>query len=358
MDTYPIAVRSLEAFYKINGRTLEKNYKEVLSGFDSWEQGPHAGEWMLLGENIGESLCLDETMLQRDLTSILSNREGHCRKGSVVAAVRGTRAEDVIGVLKRIPLERRERVKEVTMDFSESMRAIAHSCFPNAKVIIDCFHLIKRGVEALEELRLRYKREAVKEQRRQQAAYRKRHKRLAEARRAYRKRHPKRYSGKRRGRKPQRLNGSFSPQVLTNGDTLVELLTRSRYLLSQSGEEWTVRQRARARILFEKYPKLREAYGMVCSLRSIFRDKRLLREEARMKLHAWYDKVAACTLREMKSVRDTIKTREEEVLNFFVNRSTNAIAESLNSMIKGFRTRLRGVRDISFFMYRASLIFG
>lgn len=116
-----------------------------------------------------------------------------------------------------------------------------------------------------------------------------------------------------------------------------------------------MRQKDRAKILFEKYSKLREAYGLVCRLRSIFRDKMLLREEAWTKLHEWYANVAACTIREIKSVRDTIKAREEDVQNFLVNRSTNAFAKSLNSMIKGFRTRLRGVRDISFFTAHARL---
>ena len=31
----------------------------------------------------------------------------------------------------------------------------------------------------------------------------------------------------------------------------------------------------------------------------------------------WYEKVSACTLREIKSVRDTIKFYENEILNYF-----------------------------------------
>ena len=50
--------------------------------------------------------------------------------------------------------------------------------------------------------------------------------------------------------------------------------------------------------------------------------------------------------------------KEEEVLNYFINRSTNAHAESLNSKLKGFRAQLRGVQDLPFFMFRASIIFG
>ena len=44
--------------------------------------------------------------------------------------------------------------------------------------------------------------------------------------------------------------------------------------------------------------------------------------------------------------------------NYFLNRATNASAESLNSKIKQFRAQLRGVIDVDFFLYRLSLIYG
>ncbi|NMA74034.1 MAG: transposase, partial [Bacteroidales bacterium] len=47
----------------------------------------------------------------------------------------------------------------------------------------------------------------------------------------------------------------------------------------------------------------------------------------------------------------------EEILNFFVNRSTNASAESFNAKLKAFRASLRGVSDIKFFLFRVSNIY-
>ena len=72
----------------------------------------------------------------------------------------------------------------------------------------------------------------------------------------------------------------------------------------------------------------------------------------------WYGKVAACTLREIKSVRDTIKFYEDEILNYFIKRQTNASAESLNSKVKCFRAQVKGVKDIPFFMYRLATVLG
>ncbi|MDR3251914.1 MAG: transposase, partial [Tannerella sp.] len=47
----------------------------------------------------------------------------------------------------------------------------------------------------------------------------------------------------------------------------------------------------------------------------------------------------------------------EEILNFFIKRSTNASAESFNAKIKNFRASLRGVNDMDFFLFRLSKIF-
>ena len=111
-------------------------------------------------------------------------------------------------------------------------------------------------------------------------------------------------------------------------------------------------------MLFSLYPKIKEAYNLVDSLRNVFRMKTLDRVNARNRLHEWYQKVAGCFLREVKSARDAVRFKEEEVLNYFINRSTNAAAESLNSKLKRFRAQLHGVSDLPFFMYRVSLIFG
>ncbi len=137
----------------------------------------------------------------------------------------------------------------------------------------------------------------------------------------------------------------------------VELLTRSRNLLSQSGDKWGEHKKERARLLFDLYPQMQEGYSLICKVRDIFKRK-LTIDEAKHRLHEWYKDVNICTLREIKAARDCIKSREVEVLNYFINRATNASAESLNSKMKGFRAQLHGIADIPFFMYRICTIFG
>ena len=233
----------------------------------------------------------------------------------------------------------------------------AEKAFPNATIMIDCFHIIKRTRDATEEIRLRKKRLAITEQNKERGDFKKKQERNRKQRKYYRKRHPKKYKRKKRGRKPIRGNSAFRPTTLDNGETKVELITKSKHLLSMSRDKWSDSQKTRAALLFGLYPKIKEAYELVDSLRAVFRSK-LSREEATKRLHGWYQKVAECTMREVKAARDLIKSREEQVLNYFINRSTNAAAESLNSKLKRFRAKLHGVSDYTFFLFRVSRIFG
>ena len=62
---------------------------------------------------MGPYLSIDETFLSDDeLYTIVTNKEAKGRKGSIVAIVRGTKAEDVIEVLLRIKKGLRHKVKE------------------------------------------------------------------------------------------------------------------------------------------------------------------------------------------------------------------------------------------------------
>lgn len=96
-----------------------------------------------------------------------------------------------------IPLQisekERLRVKEVTADLSDTMAVIVHTAFPNAILTLDCFHIMKRCIDGVEEIRFRYRREAQAEQRRLELEHRRRLKRYAARRRCYRKKHPKNY---------------------------------------------------------------------------------------------------------------------------------------------------------------------
>jgi transposase len=359
LDTFPVTARHLGRYFKTDGNNLERAYKHHLSGFEGWNQKEHAQDWILLAENFGEKMSIDETMLCDDLVTIFSNKAGKGKHGTLAAAIVGTAVEDVLKILLQVPEEIRRRVKEVTMDFSDSMYSIIRQAFPWATIVIDCFHIMQLAGKAPEEMRLKLKRAARKELKKQECEFKKQQQKRAKYRAKYAKTHKPKKSknGKQLGRPRKRKNEKFEPERLDNGETKVDLLTHVRYPLLKSGDEWTEFQKKEMKILFELDPRMKKAYGLLCALRNIFKKKQS-REKARKALRAWYKNVGKSLIRELIAVRDTIKSKEEYVLNYFNNRSTNASAESLNSKMKGFRTQVRGVSDLPFFMYRCMMIFG
>lgn len=360
MDTYPVTAQCVGRFFRTDGKYLGRAYKEHLSGFPDWDQKEHAGEWVLQEKNMGERLCIDETMLHHDLITFLSNRDGHCKKGTLIAAVKGTTVADVTKHFDEIQEESRKKVKEVSIDFSDSMMGIVKKSFPNAEIVIDHFHVIQlyttRGLDAM---RMKLKRANTTEVKREEREFRKQQEKRAKARARYAETHEAKKSknGKRIGRPPKRKNEKFEPKKLSNGETKADLLTHVRYPLTKNYNDWTDFQKEEMRLLFEIEPKMKAAYGLLCALRNIF-SKKKDRKSAKKALHKWYKNVGRTRIREIISVRDTIKGKEEYVLNFFNNRSTNAPAESLNSKIKGLRAQVHGVSDLPFFMFRCFTIFG
>ena len=55
---------------------------------------------------------------------------------------------------------------------------------------------------------------------------------------------------------------------------------------------------------------------------------------------------------------ESIRLHEPTILNDFVNRSTNASAESFNAKLKNFRALVRGVRDKKFHLFRIAKLYG
>ena len=82
-----------------------------------------------------------------------------------------------------------------------------------------------------------------------------------------------------------------------------------------------------------------------------------IKDAARLSLARWYNKVDNSGFKSFNVIAATLYEHYDEVLSFFVNRATNAFAESFNAKIKAFRATLRGVADIKFFMFRLSKIY-
>jgi transposase len=281
---------------------------------------------MLYPKNTGVHLSIDETALSNgELYTIVTNKTAKGRNGALVAMVKGTQADAVIQVLKKIPKRLREKVREVTLDMAANMNMIVKRCFAKAHRVIDRFHVQKLAYEAVQEIRIKYRWEALDQE----------NEAIQTAKQS---------------------NVTFEPEILENGDSIKQLLARSRYLLFKHKDKWTASQVKRANLLFERYPLIQKAYTISLDLGIIFRTC-TCKEVAFKKLALWYNAVENCGIDSFKTVARSIQTHYLGILNFFNNRSTNASAESFNAKIKAFRSTSRGVRDISFFLFRLSKLY-
>jgi transposase len=117
---------------------------------------------------------------------------------------------------------------------------------------------------------------------------------------------------------------------------------KERLMIFKSGEKWMNSQRKRAKILFEQYPDMEKACSLSHSLRMIL-NKRSIKDSVRLNMARWYNKVEEAGFHSFNIITATFYEHSEEILNFYINRSTNASAESFNSKIKSFRAELRGI---------------
>ena len=175
----------------------------------------------------------------------MTNRDAHGRKGALVAAIRGTKAETVIAVLEKIQLAKRKTVSEITLDLSSSMMLIARRSFPKVTVTNDRFHVQKLYYDAIDELRISLRWMVCDIENEEIARCRK-------------------------------YRVAYVTFRYSNGDTRKQLLARAKYILTRHASKWTRSQQRRADIIFEFYPELKKAYDLAMELTDIF-NKKLIR---------------------------------------------------------------------------------
>lgn len=326
VDTRPDTMTNIASYFQVSSDKLQRHYKHKVSGYKQWNQLSHADDYLIFPENITNHLSIDEVSLSKgELYTFVTNKNtGVKNKQSIVAVINGTEAKVIQEVLEKISLQKRNQVQEVSMDMARNMGLAIRNSFPNCSIVIDRFHVVRLVMDAMQHIRVGFRWEAIDLE----------NKAIKEA----------------------KENGvKYIPQVLANGDTLKELLARSKYLLYKYEEDWTLNQTRRAAVLFEEYPILKSVYKLTLSFRNIY--KNTTKILALDKFAEWKEKVEALKIKEFNTVINSVENHMENILNFFDNRSTNANAESFNSKIKLFRANLRGVTDVKFFLFRLGKLF-
>lgn len=282
---------------------------------------------MLCRSNIGENLSIDETSLSNgEVYTIVTNKAAKGRKGALVAVVKGVASDNVIEKLKLLGLSKRRKVKTITSDLSGSMKYIASVAFPCAQQISDRFHVQQLMSQTIDEMRIELRWEVIKAE-------------------------------NERIRICRRQKTPYRPGIEANGETLRQIMARSKHIMTRNMSKWSDTQRTRAQILFEHYPQLKKAYELSMKLTDIYNEK-ITVPVARLKLARWYNELEQFDAVRFKTVIDTFTTHSDTIVNYFKDRLTNASAESFNAKIKDLRRQFRGISDTTFFLYRLCTLYG
>jgi transposase len=211
----------------------------------------------------------------------------------------------------------------------------ARRSFPAAQLINDRFHVQQLMNGAVDQLRVGYRREVPGAEDKTVREYREK-------------------------RREAKLHGHsldpWEPTKMSKGETMPQIMARSKYIVLKHPSNWKKQQQARAQILFEAYPRLKQGYGLSLKPTRIF-NKRICADPARLLPAKWYNEVGKFGETQFNRLPETFENHNNTIVNYFNDRLTNASAESFNAKIKAFRGQFRGVGDISFFMYRLAMLY-
>jgi transposase len=203
-------------------------------------------------------------------------------------------SEDLFTYFSKFPVSVRNTVKYIVMDMSFQFRDIMTSCFPNALIIIDKFHVCRHVTWAMENVR-------KNEQ-----------KLFADERRKY--------------------------------------FKRSRWLILKRQEKLTNEQHQQLENMLSVSRKLREAYWLKEHFYNFMHSKDI--DEAKINLKKWNIFVGTVKVDEFNNCFDMIQRWQPYILRAFSLGYSNGFTEGCNNKIKVLKRNCYGLRNFSRFRNR------
>ena len=354
----------LSQVFNICKKKIFRWYKEVLSGFESKEIQREIQEFDTIDrssidpytntankvrvpickpENFGENMCIDDKNLGDHGFTIISNQD----TGKIACMIQSRKAKIINEVLHtHIPFSALAKVEVLTKDLARGYELVKRESFIKAVGVADKFHVIKLGIQALSDLRVKYRQaEMTKERERKEA-----HMLRETENREYANRQGIEYKTKK----------CSPPKRLENGETVLQLLSSTNKALSQFQKKWGKRMKKRIHILFLLFPDLKRVYKFIAAFRGIYDVKTFgtdIFNTAKKALDKWIKLAGTLQTEELQNFVFTVKEHKANILYYFKTGKTNAFAESLNAKLQRFLRENFGIRNLDFFLFRINKLF-
>lgn len=321
--------------FSIKPRTLHYWYKEELSGY---KQDIAAGRWgdkkiqvvdkdtgeikkekpvpIAKPENVDSHMTIDEKQIGKIMYTIMTN----AKTGKIAFLAQSLKPEELKQAVENFLSAKVDQVKSVSCDMSPSYKKFCKEVFPNTRLVIDKFHVIKHLMEALQQVRNQIKTQCLTSD-----------KTLV------------------------KYTASQNPEQ-EKAWTDVELLERSRYILYKMQPDWEEDEKEMMEYLFESYPVLKTAYELTQRIRlwyngrNIGKNINILERE----LYNWCDEVNQSKIAAFRGVKKMIEKHQDDIINYFKEGQTNAKAENMNGKIQRFLANNFGIKDRDFFLFRVA----
>ena len=288
-------------------------------------------------------MAIDEKQIGDEMHTIISNHQ----TGKIAVMLKSMCFDDLKELLPPDDSVCRA-VKTLTRDLSPLYAKVGNELFVNSSAVADKFHIIRSLTEACQDVRVRvrFRQEILREKRLKHKAHKKKEKERQKECLA----NSKEYVAQK---------FQYEEETLSNGETTLEALARSRYLLFRYRGEWTQSQKNRADALFRKFPEIEKVYDRSCEFRNWMKKENVGEDMKQLekRLQTWMDNVEHDDVDEMLNFKSLVERNMTPILNYFRFGLTNAIAENINSHIQRFIMINQGTRDREFFYFRLKKYF-
>jgi len=210
--------------------------------------------------------------------------------------------EETANALASLGKDKLAKITHVSLDMWDPyIKAVKELC-PNAKLVFDKFHVVKKVNEALDDVRKKEFAKATNEER-------------------------------------------------------IEM-KHKRWIILKREDNLQAGQKEKLDAIMKNNDRLFKAYLLKEQILSIFDDKTSTFEKICERIKCWFENVLSNGMDEFNAVLKTMQNYLYGILNYFRYGMTNAIAEGFNTKINVLKRRAFGYRDLEYFMlkiYQSSL---
>ncbi len=267
----------------------------VLEAFDS-----HAERELAQHIQPPRVVSLDESSLRKRFRfhTVLSDPE----RGVILDMVEGRDKSSALGMLIALGAPGLQGIQTVVTDCFWPYRRAIEEILPNARLVVDKFHIVRCIDEAAQKVR------------------------------------------RRKGRRSRQdiIRGSEGIIPRQNHPRNEKTVYQSRWVFMKRAAKLAEHERQWLRTVFDAVPEIEIAWLMKESFAAIYEAEG--RDEAERRLDVWIHHTTICGMVEFANSWKTLAWWRNEILNYFDDRVTNGFAEGITNKIKVMKRSAYGFR--------------